>query len=134
MSDRRTKVLRYKRRYTESFSKKKSRTANLCGVPTVVLGGDRHLPTPGGFCHAPPPPSHDRHAPASVAAASALAALPLHPLSQENLSASSALDLTMSILFTYVRYAYPRSLSLRSRLPHYSKLNHLVTQASSRHT
>ncbi len=101
-------------------------------VPTVVFGGDRHLPTPGGFCHAPPPPSHDRHVPASVAAASALAASPLRPLSREDLSASSASDLTMSILFTYVWYAYPRSLSLWSRLPHYLKLDYLVTRASSR--
>ncbi len=38
------------------------------------------------------------------------------------------------VLFTYVRYAYPQSLSLRSRLPHHSKLDYLVTQASSRHT
>ena len=38
------------------------------------------------------------------------------------------------ILFTYVRYAYPRSLSLQSHLPHYLKLAYLVTQASSRHT
>ena len=41
---------------------------------------------------------------------------------------------SMGLLFTYVRYAYPRSLSLRSRLPHYSKLNYLVTRASSGHT
>jgi hypothetical protein len=65
-------------------------------VPMVVFGGDHHLPTPGGFRHAPPPPSHDRHAPASVAAVSALTASPLCPLSQEDLSASSASDLTMS--------------------------------------
>ncbi len=38
------------------------------------------------------------------------------------------------VLFTYVRYAYPRSLLLRSCLPHYLKLNYLVTQASSGHT
>ena len=31
------------------------------------------------------------------------------------------------VLFTYVQYAYPRSLSLWSRLPHYSKLVYLVT-------
>jgi hypothetical protein len=65
---------------------------------TVVFGGDHCHPTPGGFHHAPPPPVHNHHVPASVAAASALAALPLCPLSQEDLSASSALDLTMSFL------------------------------------
>jgi hypothetical protein len=37
------------------------------------------------------------------------------------------------LLFTY-EYAYPQSLLLRSRLPHYSKLDYLVTRASSRHT
>ena len=65
-------------------------------VPTVFFGGDRHLLTPGGFHHAPPPPSHDCHAPASVAAASALAALPLCPLSHKDLSASLVSDLTVS--------------------------------------
>ena len=65
---------------------------------TVIFGGDHcHLP-PGGFRHAPPPPAHNHHAPASVVAASALAALPLRPLSQEDLSASLAWDLTMSFL------------------------------------
>ncbi len=39
-----------------------------------------------------------------------------------------------TLLFTYVWYAYPQSLLLRSRLPHYSKLNYIVTRASSRHT
>ena len=67
-------------------------------VPTVIFGGDHHHPHPGGFCHAPPPPTHNHHAPASVAAASALAALPLRPLSQEDLSASLVSDLTMSFL------------------------------------
>ena len=67
-------------------------------VPTLVFGGDRHHPTPGGFRHASPPPSHNCHAPASVAAVSALAALRLRPLSQEDLSAFLALYLTMSFL------------------------------------
>jgi hypothetical protein len=67
-------------------------------VPTVVFGGDHHPPPPGGFRHAPLPPDHNHHAPASVASASALAASPLHPLSQDDLSASSASDLTTSFL------------------------------------
>ncbi len=41
---------------------------------------------------------------------------------------------TAALLFTYVWCAYPRSLSLWSRSPHYSKLDYLVNQASSRHT
>ena len=53
---------------------------------------------------APPPPGVSvpslaagyHHGPASVASASAFAALPLCPLSHEDISASSALDLTMS--------------------------------------
>ncbi len=42
--------------------------------------------------------------------------------------------LVASLLFTYVRYVDPRSLSLQTRLPHYLKLDYLVTRASSGHT
>ncbi len=40
----------------------------------------------------------------------------------------------VAVLFTYVRYANPRSLSLQAPLPHYLKLDYLVTRASSGHT
>jgi hypothetical protein len=39
-----------------------------------------------------------------------------------------------AVLFTYVRYADPRSLLLQSCLPHYLELDYLVTRASSGHT
>ncbi len=63
-------------------------------VPTIVFGGDRHPPPLGGFRHAPLPRAQHHHAPASVASASAIAASPLRPLSQDDLSASSVSDLT----------------------------------------
>ncbi len=58
-------------------------------VPTVIHGG---------INPSPPCPSHGGypHAPASVVSLLASAAPPLHPLTHQDLSASSALDLTMS--------------------------------------
>ncbi len=59
-------------------------------------------------------------------------------LNSLNIAAEFNLGLEFSgafnVLFTYVRYADPQSLLLQSRLPHYLKLDYLVTRASSGHT
>ena len=68
-------------------------------IPKVFIGRGHHPPPPsphGGFHPSSVPPGGHHHVPASVASPAAFDVSPHCPLSHEDLSASSASDLTMS--------------------------------------